>query len=102
MEGIVDAPTLMPTSSPVLVAAPTGSFNPEPTDLPTSENHSTGPTTAKPSMKPTSSSYWDLPELDYVGDNLGGMPLGICQGKWGVGRGVLLLLWLRSSLKAVC
>lgn len=77
-----DAPTFAPTTlSPTF----------EPTLTPTSpqptETGDTGaptfPVTDMPSMVPSSSDYWDLPEINYVGDNgnPSGIPLGICEGK---------------------
>ena len=38
-------------------------------------------------MAPTDAAYWSLPELDFVGDSVAtpSMPLGLCQGKLGMG-----------------
>jgi hypothetical protein len=42
------------------------------------------PTTGAPTMTPTDESYWSLPELNYVGDNVASsaLPLGLCEGKF--------------------
>jgi len=69
--------TLSPTFEPTLT--PT---SPQPTET-GDTGAPTFPVTDMPSMVPSSSDYWDLPEINYVGDNgnPSGIPLGICEGK---------------------
>lgn len=81
VEAIEGAPTIAPTDDPT--PNPSNSPSDTPTGSPTDEVQSMGPTTRTPSVAPTSADYWGLPELIFIGDDggLGGLPLGLCQGK---------------------
>jgi hypothetical protein len=73
-------PTLDPTLPPVFVEATSASA----TSVPTAGMYGT--------MYPTSASYWDLPELEFMSNdgNLDGLPLGICQGEFIEGAGLIV------------